>query len=428
MKHLTLTQRCMIEKYIAFEYSFREIAECLKVAPSTISREVKNNRGFVTPKKAKCANFAQCRKHGICPSCDYLKRECRNCKKVNCCTVCPDLEPIKCHKLDRAPFVCNSCKLQDICPKEHAYYSARKAETISQKRLSESRKIIHLSDDEIKDLDDLVSPLLKKGQSIAHIYSNHEDELLVSRRTLYRYVDDCILDARNIDLPRKVRYKKRRSSSSDKKESFPYKYREGRTYEDFKAFIELHPDLGVVEMDTVKGKREKGKCLLTMIFTKYDFMLIFLIDSATQECVHEVFDMLMQSLGLGIFRRLFPVILTDNGSEFKAPEQLEKSRYGSLCTNIFYCDAMASWQKPHIERSHEFIRQVLPKGCSFDELTQQDITLLTNHINSVCRDSLGGICPYDAARDLIAKKLPYVLDLRKIPADEVMLRPTLLQH
>ena len=428
MKHLTLTQRCMIEKYIAFEYSFREIAECLKISPSTVSREVKNNRVFVTPKKAKCANIAQCKKRRICPSCDYLKRECRNCKKVDCSTVCHDLEPIKCAKLDRAPFVCNSCKLQDICSKEHAYYSARKAETISRKRLSESRKIIHLSDDEIKDLDDLVSPLLKKGQSIAHIYSNHEDELLVSRRTLYRYVDDCILDARNIDLPRKVRYKKRRSSSSEKKESFTFKYREGRTYEDFKAFIELHPDLGVVEMDTVKGKREKGKCLLTMIFTKYDFMLIFLIDSATQECVHEVFDMLMQSLGLGTFRRLFPVILTDNGSEFKAPEQLEKSRYGSLCTNIFYCDAMASWQKPHIERSHEFIRQVLPKGCSFDDLTQQDITLLTNHINSVCRDSLGGICPYDAARDFIAKKLPYVLNLRKIPADEVMLRPTLLQH
>ncbi|MBR1752416.1 MAG: hypothetical protein IJ740_16365 [Ruminococcus sp.] len=110
--------------------------------------------------------------------------------------------------------------MQDICNKEHAYYSERKAESISRKRLSESRKVIHLSDDEIKDLDELVSPLLKKGQSIAYIYSNHEDELLVSRRTLYRYVDDCILNARNIDLPQKVRYKKRRSSSSEKKTAF----------------------------------------------------------------------------------------------------------------------------------------------------------------------------------------------------------------
>ena len=404
MKHLTLTQRYMIEKYIAFEYSFREIAECLNISPSTVSREVKNNRIFIVPKNAKCAKTSQCKKHGICADCDYLKRECRKCRKIDCTNACSEFESVKCSRLDKAPFVCNCCKLQDICPKEHAYYSAQKAGSLSQKRLSESRQSIHLSDDEIKDLDELVSPLLKKGQSIAHIYSNHGDELLVSRRTLYRYVDDCILAARNIDLPRKVRYKKRKNNSNNKKESFPYKYREGRTYEDFKAFTRLHPDLGVVEMDTVKSKREKGKCLLTMIFTKYDFMLIFLLDSATQECVHDVFDMLMRSLGLSIFRRLFPVILTDNGSEFKAPEQLEKSRYGSLCTNIFYCDAMASWQKPHIERSHEFIRQVLPKGCSFDELTQQDITLLTNHINSVCRDSLGGICPYDAAKDFIAKK------------------------
>ena len=87
---------------------------------------------------------------------------------------------------------------------------------------------------------------------------------------------------------------------------------------------------------------------------------------------------------------------------------------------------MASWQKPHIERNHEFIRQVLPKGKSFDKLTQADATLLANHINSICRDSLDGKCPYDAAKDYIAKKLPYILGLRKIPADQVVMRPTLL--
>ncbi len=80
----------------------------------------------------------------------------------------------------------------------------------------------------------------------------------------------------------------------------------------------------------------------------------------------------------------------------------------------------------NIERNHEFIRQVLPKGRSFDKLTQADVTLLANHINSISRDSLDGKCPYDAAKDFIAKKLPYVLGLRKIPADMVMMRPILL--
>ena len=87
---------------------------------------------------------------------------------------------------------------------------------------------------------------------------------------------------------------------------------------------------------------------------------------------------------------------------------------------------MASWQKPHIERAHEYIRMVLPKSTSFDDLTPKDVTLLTNHINSYAREGLGGICPYDAAMDFIGKKLPYVLDLKKIKPDDVNLRPSLI--
>ena len=163
-----------------------------------------------------------------------------------------------------------------------------------------------------------------------------------------------------------------------------------------------------------------------MVFSDYDFMLLFLLDACTQSCVQDAFDHLTNALGLVIFRRLFPVILTDNGGEFKNPAALEKSSYGAHCTDIFYCDPMASWQKPHIERAHEYIRMVLPKSTSFDDLTQKDVTLLTNHINSYAREGLGGICPYDAAMDFIGKKLPYVLDLKKIKPDDVNLRPSLI--
>lgn len=406
MKHLSFTSRCMIEKYIAYGYSFREIANELGYQPSTISREVKKYRTFIQPKTARCAHFGECKKKSSCNT-----------------QSCTDFVPLQCRKLDKAPFVCNNCPNQDFCSREHAYYHARKADKSSHAVKSESRKSIHLDKSEIKELNKFVSPLIKKGQSLNHIYANHSDEISISRRTMYNYLDKCILDARNIDLPRKVRYKKRKGKET---ENYPYKYREGRTYEDFKRFIEQHPELCVVEMDTVHGSREKGKCLLTMIFTKYDFMLIFLLETSSQECVENVFKQLEDMLGLNIIRRLFPVILTDNGSEFKNPAALEKSKYGSPCTRVFFCDRMASWQKPHIERSHEYIRMVLPKGRSFDKLTQDDITLLTNHINSISRDSLDGKCPYDVAKEFIAKKLPYMLGLRKIPADQVVMRPCLL--
>lgn len=155
------------------------------------------------------------------------------------------------------------------------------------------------------------------GASPDHIYASHAQDLKVSERTLYRYIDNNVFSIRNLDLPKKVRYRKRRQPKILTK--MEYKYRRGRTYEDFNKFISANPDISVVEMDTVRGKKMKGKVLLTLIFRKTDFMLVFLMESGTQQCVRDVFDSLTDLLGLEIFRKLFGVILTDNGVEFKDP-------------------------------------------------------------------------------------------------------------
>lgn len=423
-KHLDLTDRCRIEKGLALEHSFREIAASLGCSPSTVMREVRNNRVFVTSSKTKCENFYGCLKRKICgdPTCFNPCKDCHN--GYDCHTICKDFKPFHCNKLDNAPYVCNACENRHFCPKEHAVYSAHKADAKSRERLSATRRTLRTPNEKIVQLNNLITPLILKGQSLNHIYANHSDEICVARRTLYDYIDKCVFDVRNIDLPRKVRYKKRRKKRA---EPAPCKYRQGRTYEDFKKFINQNPDLNIVEMDTVKGRREKSKCLLTMIFSKFDYMLVFLIDSASEECVQRVFDYLSDKLGFEIFERLFPVILTDNGGEFKDPEALEHTPYGSQRTRIFYCDPMASWQKPHIELNHEFIRRVIPKGVSMDDFSQADITLMTNHINSVSRDSLNGLCPFDAAKQLLGRKLPKLLSLKKIPPDDVVLRPSLLK-
>lgn len=423
-QHLNLTDRCVIEKHLAFQSSFREIAAIIGCSPSTVTREVRNNREFISSAHTICVNYTSCLQRKLCGS-SACFAPCKTCHSRCCHDLCKQFIPQRCELLDKAPYVCTGCTKQDYCRKQHAYYSAYKAEKKSRTLLSESRKNIHASEEQTARLNELFTPLVLNGQSVSHIFANHSEEIEFSRRTIYNYIDKCIFDVRNIDLPRKVRYKKRKAKPS---EPAQYAYRQGRTYEDFKAFMESHPELDVVEMDTVKGRREKGKCLLTMIFTKYDLMLIFLIESASQKCVQAVFDELNEKLGTEIFQRLFPVILTDNGGEFKDPDSLEKTDYGVKRTNIFYCQPMASWQKPHIERSHEFIRQVIPKGVSMDSYTQADITLMTNHINSVSRDSLGGLCPYDVAKAFIGRKLPKILGLQKITPDDVTLRPTLLKR
>ena len=90
---------------------------------------------------------------------------------------------------------------------------------------------------------------------------------------------------------------------------------------------------------------------------------------------------------------------------------------------------MASWQKSRIEKNHEFIRYVIPKGVSMNGFTDEDITLLMNHINSVKRPSLGNKAPYEliADDDEDMHELMYLLEMDLIPADEVHLDPSLFK-
>jgi IS30 family transposase len=88
---------------------------------------------------------------------------------------------------------------------------------------------------------------------------------------------------------------------------------------------------------------------------------------------------------------------------------------------------MASYQKPHIEKNHEYIRYILPKGKSFDQLTQDKVTLMINHINSTCRTSLNRQTPFKLAELLLDESLLETLSLKMIPSDEVHLKPVLLR-
>lgn len=209
---------------------------------------------------------------------------------------------------------------------------------------------------------------------------------------------------------------------------FDYRYRRGRTLDDFNSYLEENPDASVVEMDTVKGKLERGKVLLTMIFRKTDFMLVFLLPDGTQKSVLQIFDSLTITLGLELFRKLFQVILTDNGVEFKDADSLEHTLNGAQRTRLFYCDPQSAWQKPQVEKNHTFIRRIIPKSTSFNFLNAEDVKRLTCHINSVLREQFGNRTPFEMMYTREQQKLLSLLDLHAIPPDEVLLKPALVKH
>jgi IS30 family transposase len=278
---------------------------------------------------------------------------------------------------------------------------------------------------ELQRMDELVSKLILKGQPLTHIHSAYGEKLDVSQRTLYNYIDAGVFSIGNVDLRRRVGYRPRKKKR-DRPESFlDYDFRKNRSYDDFLKYLDANPETSFIEMDTMKGAREQGKRLLTMIFHDTSVMLLFLLRDGKADTVVEVFDHLTSLLGIDTFRKLFPVILTDNGSEFKHSREIERTVDGLQRTHMFFCDPYSSWQKPHIEKNHEFVRYVLKKGKSLNPFIQQDMTLLANHINSIKRAGLDGCCPYELVVNPEMIKLMSLLGLEQVPPDEVYLKPTL---
>ena len=80
-----------------------------------------------------------------------------------------------------------------------------------------------------------------------------------------------------------------------------------------------------------------------------------------------------------------------------------------------------------LEKNHEYIRYILPKGTSFAGLTQNDCDLLASHINSVPRISLGNLTPYQSSLQIFGKDILDKLNICEIDKDEVNLSSKLLR-
>lgn len=181
-------------------------------------------------------------------------------------------------------------------------------------------------------------------------------------------------------------------------------------------------------MDTVLSARGSDKCILTLYFPHMELLIGRLMHRCTQGAVKAEFDKIQNALGNAFeFSCVFPVILTDRGSEFGDPESLEHDRNGQARTGIFYCDPMRSCQKGGIENVHTMLRMILPKGTVFENLTQWDIRRAVDHVNNAPRRKLGGHTPYELAFKTFGAETLQKLQLRYVTPDEVTLSPKLLK-
>ena len=423
-KHLTLLNREDIEKLLKAGFKFYQIAENIQKDPTTISKEVKKYRTEHFPSNFNnrnnyCKNKNSCTIKNLCNS--NCHSECRRCGKCN--SICSQYELDLCVKLLKPPYVCNACNCYPQCRKIKYVYLASNAQKNYENSLISCREGINTSEEKLQKIDQLISPLIQQGQSIKLIYANHKEEIGCSIRCLYNYIDMGLFSVKNIDLPRRVKYKVRNKNNNKTKKD--YSYRIGRTYDDFQKFLIDNPNINVVEMDTVEGIKG-GKVLLTMIFRNFNFMIARLLPNKTSEAVKKELDNIEKIIGTELFKRVFKCILTDNGGEFQKPDELETSIDGSKRCWIFYCDANRSDQKAKVEKNHEYIRYIIPKGTSMDNYNQSDIDLMMSHINSTAREVLNFAIPFDMASIYLGMDTMKKLNFSKVHPDNIILKPYLI--
>lgn len=386
-RRLTIENRLLIEQLLRLNYKLKDIAYFVDSNPSTISREIKKRR--ITG-----------------------KGQFKECKKTN-----------------RFPYVCNGCTNKSYCRKKKYYYNYKKAQENYEYLLKNSRIGIDMTIDEIEYWNEYFYDKIKhKNQPILHLFNSIENSFPKSIQTFYNYVHKGYFSFINDEmLPRAYSYKPRTRTNEKPVIRLDNAIRTGRTLNDMNKYIELNPNSNIVEMDTVIGKLEDKKCILTLYFRNSKLMLMFLIDKYKTEAVSNIFKILRKKLGNENFKKLFEIILTDNGWEFSKPEDIEfDSKTGEKLINIFYTDPYSSWQKGGIERNHEFIRYIIPKGITFDKLTNQNIIDMMNNINSVSRKSLNYETPYNIFNKQYGNEIIKKLHLQTIKKDEVNLSYKLL--
>jgi len=191
-----------------------KIATIIGKDRTTVSKEIRKysfeqKTGYSGYPYNACKHRKTCTKKNICPlGCSkQSKYKCSLCTLCN--AVCEDYEEKVCTTKLKTSDVYNGCEQLQKCSLKKLFYHAEEAHIRLQNNISDCRTGILCNELEIARINALITPLVKNGQSLHQIYESNRDVLMCSEKTLYNYVAACLFEVRNIDLPRKVKYRPR---------------------------------------------------------------------------------------------------------------------------------------------------------------------------------------------------------------------------
>lgn len=326
-KHLSYTDRLRIEKWLNNGYSYRQIADKLRVHISTIYREVKKG--------------------------EY-------------------------QRLDGETWEYRTAYSPDIAEKHYQDNLRAKGADLKIGKDHELAAYI-----ENKILTQKCSP----AAALACIaIEGRTFKTSVCAETIYSYIDKGVfLNLTNKDLPEKTH--RRQKHHKVRKASRPPV---GESIENRPADIDTRDEFGHWEMDTVYSSRNSTRrCLLVLTERKTRKEIILLMENRTAKSVVRALNRLERRYGAN-FRNIFKSITVDNGVEFSDIEGMLKSviRKGNR-TQIYYCHPYSSWERGSNENLNRMIRRQFPKGTNFAKITSYTVRQVEHWMNNFPRKVLG---------------------------------------
>ena len=434
-RQLGLRERKEIEEGLARGDSFRKIARLIGRSPSTVSREVRENRCVraFRPRKAACRDKSWCKRVNVCAECIRQGVFCADCDVRDCRDRCAAYaERAACDVLARAPWVCNGCRKNRYgCSRANRYvYDAGVAQKASDERRSESRKGIDMDKGRAEVALARIKDGLSRGLSPYEISRLYADEIGVHCSTIYRWVEAGYGGLANLELERKVGFRPRKKAAPR-----PTSHSPKRSHDEFEKLPE-ETKASRTELDCVIGRTADAQAAMTLYNLPSHVQLVLLLSAHDCENVKKELSNVRSAMPARMYERWMRAVLTDNGAEFSDEDGIgailgERAQGGELGVHLYYCDPRQSQQKAGCEKNHSEIRQILVKGMfSFDDLDRADMAVVMSHVNSAPRASLGGKTPIQMLRfiygDEDADDLLRAFGIREIGRDELMLKPEIL--
>ncbi len=144
--------------------------------------------------------------------------------------------------------------------------------------------------------------------------------------------------------------------------------------------------IGDWEIDTIVGAKQKG-AITTVVERATSLLRISIPTSKKAADIEAETIRIMSPL-----KDKIHTITSDNGLEFSNHKNISRA----LDYEHYFCHPYSSWERGLNEYTNGLIRQYIPKGTSFDDITAEYIKMIEDKLNNRPRKALGWKTPNEA--------------------------------